>query len=220
MVVSDSAIILLDPWAHTGDTVLGFMGIRHQLAVPTFYYGICEDASHKEWAMEYVAEEAREAFLAGRVPLTWASPMSEAPSVLPGVAAAAPQLLVLSWVSDEKKQVRMPEAIMIQWKDHPVHGDEIMAFIKQHKLEPDAPEQRPGSALASPAKQTKVEQSVEQLGGVMALDKLASLDTVTHEMVLSNVVSDQSVKVSFTSYHKVYLINSSDEGSYSTRARQ
>ena len=62
-----------------------------------------------------------------------------------------------------------------------------MAFVRQHKLEPDAPgKKRPGSALASPAKQIKVEQSVEQLGGAMTLDELASLATVAHEMVLSN----------------------------------
>ena len=59
-----------------------------------------------------------ELFLEGRMPLTWASLMSEAPAV-EAVAVAAPQLLVLSWVNTEKKNVRMPEPIINQWKDHP-----------------------------------------------------------------------------------------------------
>lgn len=91
-----------------------------------------------------------------------------------------------------------------------MHGESFMEFIKQHKLDaPDTSEKRPGAVLASPAKRIKVEeQSVEQLGGVMTLDELASLATVTHEVVLSNLASDQSVKVSFTSDHKAYLSNS------------
>ena len=32
----------------------------------------------------------------------------------------------------------------------------FMDFVRPHKLEPNAPEQRPGAVLASPAKQIKV----------------------------------------------------------------
>ena len=210
MTPLDSAIVVLDPWTHTCDTVLGFLGVRHELAVPAFYYGICDDAGHKEWAQEWVADQAREAFLEGRMPLTWASPMSDVPPVTSSDAVAAPQLLVLSWVNDEKKQVRLSEAIINQWKDHPVHGETFMEFIRQHRLD-ETPEKRPGAVLASPAKRIKVEQSVEQLGGTLTLDELANLATVTHEAVLSNLASDQSVKVSFTSDHKAYLSNSNDD---------
>ena len=117
-------------------------------------------------------------------------------------AAVAPQLLVLSWVNDEKKQARLPEATSNQWKDHLVHGEAFMAFVRQHKLGPDALEKRPGSALPSQTKKIKVEQSVEHLEGAMTLDELASIDTVTHEMPLNNVASDWSAKVPFTSDHR------------------
>ena len=43
------SMVLVDLTPQTADALAGFLRVRQSLDVPTFYFGLCQNASHKEW---------------------------------------------------------------------------------------------------------------------------------------------------------------------------
>ena len=111
------SMVLVDLTPQTADALVGFLRVRQSLDLPTFYFGHCQNASHKEWIQEYLPECTKHDFLNGEL-LLHIPPMPTEPSATTSTSIAAPQLTVLSW-SQDKKTVVVPATVLTKWSSNP-----------------------------------------------------------------------------------------------------
>ena len=98
----------------TADTLRAFLSIRHTREVPAFFFGLADDAAHKDWINEMTIEDASQGYLDGTIPLSWAKPMNKEPTVTADSTPVLPQLTILTWVGEQRKTVQMPEEVTKQ----------------------------------------------------------------------------------------------------------
>ena len=213
---------------HVADMLAGFLNIRENLEVPTFYFGLANDAEHKDWAIEYVTDCMYSKFLDKSMIVPWANPLpkDDPNSVTPPMPV--PQFTILSWDGSTRKSLIMPAHVIAQWKSHPTFGPKLDEYVAKHKLDGSIVQAEP-SPLKRKGDDVKVEQGktkclkqeskgeqaeekcvvkLEVVNPTTEFDKMPGL---THEFVLTSVEAPKNLSVGISSTCQMFINNPNDQ---------
>lgn len=148
---SRKALFVVDLSVRTAEISKAFLDMLPQLELPAYYFGLCEDDIHLEWAERQAQVHAKHGILEGTLKSPgFEIPKSEMPTDLVQGLPPKPDLNILVWSAAKDRGVetlQVPDAVLTKWHDHPVHGATFQdwfkdaqanLFVNQQAADPDA----------------------------------------------------------------------------------
>ena len=212
------AVMFLDLHVKVGELTRAFAFNRSMFDLPTFYVGICECQTDKDWVLADITEAVTEKVIAGQMLLTNGKALQvemPADKIDPLPQAPATNRLV---IKDNK--LILPLEIVKEWQFHPLFGKEFVIWMDKFNAkgdqfvvseqtttqsqEPPTPNKRRGEDQGdSPSKKLKLDTC-------LVLETAKVKEPLLQECKLLSAGKDQ-VWTQLRANHTAVIINKDDK---------